>query len=172
MKYCVTLKLPGRETATHEVNVTASPAGTLSATVAGSAEPVEVALVPDGALVARRGSVLDISTARDGETVALAAGEVRALATVVPAATARRRSKRQGAGQAETLVAPMPGRVLKVHVAAGDEVKPGDALMVIEAMKMENELRADGAATIAAIEVEAGQTVERNATLIRFSSTH
>ena len=66
------------------------------------------------------------------------------------------------------LVAPMPGLIVRVNVAHGDAVQPGHGLVVIEAMKMENELRAPGAGTVKAIHVASGQAVEKGALLIEF----
>jgi biotin carboxyl carrier protein len=64
------------------------------------------------------------------------------------------------------LTAPIPGKVVAVKVKAGDEVQPGQALIVLEAMKMENELAADQAGIVAAIHVAAGDTVEGGELLI------
>ena len=66
------------------------------------------------------------------------------------------------------LVAPMPGMVLKLEVEVGQQVRAGQGLVVVEAMKMENELKAPADGTIARIEVQAGQTVDKGATLIIF----
>jgi biotin carboxyl carrier protein len=60
----------------------------------------------------------------------------------------------------------MPGRIVKVLVAKGDAVKAGQALLVMEAMKMENELKAKADATIAEVHVIAGAAVEGGAKLI------
>jgi biotin carboxyl carrier protein len=60
----------------------------------------------------------------------------------------------------------MPGRVVKVLVAKGDAVEPGKGLVVLEAMKMENEVRAKIAGTVADVHVVAGATVEGNAKLV------
>jgi biotin carboxyl carrier protein len=68
-----------------------------------------------------------------------------------------------GAG---TVVSPMPGRVLKVLVAEGDVVVPGAALVVVEAMKMENELTAGRGGTVRKVHVMAGQNVESGARLV------
>ena len=57
------------------------------------------------------------------------------------------------------LTAPIPGKVVKVHVAVGDEVEAGQPLVVLEAMKMENELTAEQSGKVTALHVEAGQTV-------------
>lgn len=65
-----------------------------------------------------------------------------------------------------TLTAPMPGLIVRVEVEEGQEVEPGDGLVVMEAMKMENELKAEAAVRISSIKVGAGQTVERDAVLL------
>jgi biotin carboxyl carrier protein len=64
------------------------------------------------------------------------------------------------------LVAPMPGLIVRIGVQAGDRVKPGQGLVVMEAMKMENELRASGNATIKRVAVEPGSAVEKGALLL------
>jgi biotin carboxyl carrier protein len=58
------------------------------------------------------------------------------------------------------LEAPIPGKVVKVHVKVGDEVEAGQPLIVLEAMKMENELTAEQAGKLTAVHVEPGQTVD------------
>lgn len=68
------------------------------------------------------------------------------------------------------LKAPMPGLVLKVLVEPGQAVAAGDGLLVLEAMKMENELRATHDATIAAIHVAPGEAVSKNALLLEFDA--
>ncbi len=62
--------------------------------------------------------------------------------------------------------APMPGRVVKRLAAPGDVVKEGQGLIVVEAMKMENELRSPVDGTIKAVEVDEGADVEAGATLV------
>jgi biotin carboxyl carrier protein len=72
-----------------------------------------------------------------------------------------------GAGSgAQTLTAPLPGRVTHVAVHAGDEVKPGDTLLVIEAMKMENEFKAARAGRVREVRVEVGQAVNAGDVLV------
>ena len=64
------------------------------------------------------------------------------------------------------LIAPMPGLVVRVNVQPGDEVQPGQSLVVIEAMKMENELRSSTPGFVAAIRVAPGVAVEKGAVLV------
>ena len=64
------------------------------------------------------------------------------------------------------VLAPMPGRVVKVLVKAGDRVAARQGLVVVEAMKMENELRAPGEATVRDVRVSEGASVEAGAILI------
>ncbi len=66
---------------------------------------------------------------------------------------------------AQTVTAPMPGNILKVNVSNGQAVKKGDVLVVLEAMKMENEILAPADATVSSVNVTAGQTVEAGAVL-------
>ncbi|MBK8217100.1 MAG: biotin/lipoyl-binding protein [Myxococcales bacterium] len=60
----------------------------------------------------------------------------------------------------------MPGRVVRVMVKPGDTVERGQALLVLEAMKMENEVKAKDTATVAEVHVAEGATVEANAKLV------
>jgi biotin carboxyl carrier protein len=68
--------------------------------------------------------------------------------------------------KAAPLKAPMPGMVLKILVEPGQLVNKGDALLILEAMKMENVLKATGAATIKSIKAEEKTAVEKGAILI------
>lgn len=66
----------------------------------------------------------------------------------------------------QPVTAPLPGRVLKVLVARGDAVKQGQPLLVVEALRMENELRSPRDGTVAEVEVQAGQDVASGARLL------
>ncbi len=75
-----------------------------------------------------------------------------------------------GGAHADVLAAPMPGVVLEVHVVPGAVLKRGDPVLVLEAMKMRNTIRAPRAAVVVAIEVEAGQPVGPGDPLVRLGA--
>ena len=117
-------------------------------TVNGTAYEVEVEEVKAGgaAPVARPAAPAPVAAAP-----APAPAAAPAPAPAAPAAAA-------GAG--ETAVeAPMPGKVIKVVAAAGTAVKSGDVVIILEAMKMQNEICAPCDGTVKAVNVSAGQTV-------------
>jgi biotin carboxyl carrier protein len=61
---------------------------------------------------------------------------------------------------------PMPGKVVRLLVKSGDEIKTGQGVAVVEAMKMENELRAPRGGTVQEVRVREGQAVEAGETLV------
>ena len=91
---------------------------------------------------------------------------------LVPALVDARRYRRAGDGPVAAagelrVLAPMPGRVVRVLVKAGDEVALRQGLVVVEAMKMENEIAAAKAGRVKDVAVEAGQSVEAGRLLLR-----
>lgn len=66
----------------------------------------------------------------------------------------------------QAVEAPMPGNILKVNVSVGQSVGQGDVLVVLEAMKMENEIMAPRAGTVAQVLVSKGSTVDTGAVLV------
>lgn len=75
---------------------------------------------------------------------------------------------RGGAKIKNELISPMPGAIVKINVKEGDMVKKGQVLVVLEAMKMENELKAAGDCKIQKIFVEEKMSVDKNHLLIKF----
>ena len=90
------------------------------------------------------------------------AAPVEAAPVTAPAAAAPAGVTAAG----EAVTAPMPGNILKVTVAAGQAVKEGDLLVVLEAMKMENEIFAPKSGTVAQVLVQKGSTVDTGATMV------
>ena len=94
----------------------------------------------------------------------VAAAPVAAAPAAAPAAAAPAAPAVTGAGDAVT--APMPGNILKVNVANGQAVKAGTVLVVLEAMKMENEIMAPKDGTVTQVLVSKGSTVDTGAPLV------
>lgn len=78
----------------------------------------------------------------------------------------RTRGGAAGGAHGQTLTAPLPGKITHVAVGPGDRVQAGDTLVVIEAMKMENEFRASAAGTVAEVRVQPGQAVNPGDVLV------
>ena len=90
-----------------------------------------------------------------------------APAAAAPAAPAAAPAPAAGAVAAgEVVKSPMPGNILKINVTLGQKVKEGDVLIVLEAMKMENEIVAPKAGSVAQIAVSKGQVVETGSPLV------
>ena len=105
------------------------------------------------------GNVYDVTVEEgtgNGAPAAKAAAPIAAPKAAAPA----------GAQGAVKVNAPMPGKILKVNAAAGAAVKKGDVLVVLEAMKMENEICAPQDGTVATVECAAGDSVESGKVLV------
>jgi len=137
-----TVRLDGRPV---EVDVREAGPHAMSLIVDGRAHEVMIERREGGYRVVQRGQVLD---------VALVEGARGAAAP------------RRPAGGPARVQAPMPGKLVRVLVSAGQEVGAGQGLVVMEAMKMENEIRAPRAGRVKEAPVREGQAVEMGALLV------
>lgn len=106
---------------------------------------------------------VEVEEIRNGAPVAT---PVVAAPVAAPAAAAPAAPKASGSAGSVKVEAPMPGNVLKVNVKVGDTVAEGQAVVVLEAMKMENDIAAPAAGTVASVNVSVGDTVDTGAVLI------
>jgi biotin carboxyl carrier protein len=120
-------------------------------------------------------SLIEGSTVREARIDARADGVLAVLVgsrrfEVIASQERRRRARvhadTPGSARGASLKSPMPGRVVRVLVAAGDRVSAAQPLVVVEAMKMENELRAPSGGVITRVGVEPGASVEAGAVLV------
>lgn len=101
----------------------------------------------------------------DEYELAAPAAPAPAAAPVTAAAPAAPAPAPAGVAAGEPVKSPMPGNILKLLVTKGQQVKEGDVLMILEAMKMENEIVAQTSGTVADILVEKGSVVETGSLL-------
>lgn len=114
-------------------------------------------------------------TAYEITVEAIDASEVKAAPVAAPApaapvaeaapAPAAAPAATPASAEGETVASPMPGNILDVKVSAGTAVKKGDILLILEAMKMENEIMAPCDGTVASVNVQKGATVESGTVL-------
>ncbi|WP_378953110.1 biotin/lipoyl-containing protein [Pelosinus sp. sgz500959] len=103
----------------------------------------------------------EVKEVKAAAPVAKAAPAAAPAAPKAPAAPAAPAPAEVGAGDT-AVTSPMPGKIIKIVAAAGQAVKKGDVLMILEAMKMQNEITANADGTIKSINVAADQGVKTN----------
>jgi biotin carboxyl carrier protein len=128
-----------------EVDLHDAGRGLLSLIVAGRSHEAAVESRPGGYRITLDGGAVDVQIVHASRGAA------------VP---------RRGGGGAARVTAPMPGKLLRVLVREGEEVGAGQGLVVMEAMKMENELRAERAGRVREVKVAERQAVETGALLV------
>jgi biotin carboxyl carrier protein len=132
---------------------------------ARSLRPGTWSLIIDGASF-----TVDLDPRRGG--IAASVGDAEALLQVEDALHRRLATaagSRGPAARGESLRAPIAGKVVKVLVAVGDQVAPGSAVIVLEAMKMENEIVAERGGTVTALHKAAGQAVDTGDLLVELA---
>lgn len=166
MKYYV--QVGGRE---RVVTLENKPDGSISATVDG--RPVHVESVGYAArecTIHVDGHVMDLTVEGSPPNLGVVGSGQRTYVKV-ESDRMRAAAKAMGPGASakeRDVRSPMPGRVVKILVAVGDEVAPNQAVVVVEAMKMENEVRAKKGGKVAKIAAKEGATCEGNAVLVSF----
>jgi biotin carboxyl carrier protein len=111
------------------------------------------------------GRSYEVSVEADGDRYFVRHGAAENVVTLTDPGRAAREAKGGAAGAAE-VVSVMPGKVVRVLVHEGEAVEEGQGLVVVEAMKMENEITAPKAGKVSAIKIQPGLAVEAGATLI------
>jgi glutaconyl-CoA/methylmalonyl-CoA decarboxylase subunit gamma len=167
MRYYVTLE-PRPDAEPTVVDIVELPSGALQASVDG--RPVAVDVEPVGSQLSVRveGRIVDLTTEGSPPDVGAVASGHRSFVRVESERmrSAERAKKASVSGGDRVIKSPMPGRVVKVLVAKGDSVGAGQGLVVLEAMKMENEVRARAAGKVAEVHVTPGAAIEGNAKLV------
>jgi biotin carboxyl carrier protein len=150
------------------IDVTTLPGGGLDVRVDGRPVSADLVAVGDALSIRLDGRVIDLAVEGEPPMLGIVASGHRAY---VKAESDRMRAASAARGRAPTqgddvVVSPMPGRIVKVLVAKGDDVEAGAPLVVVEAMKMENELVAGKKGTIAEVFVKPGDTVNGGEKLV------
>jgi biotin carboxyl carrier protein len=145
------------------------PDGRFQVSIDGVGHPVDATALRPGTwslILAGKSYVVDLDRRRSGIAASVGTGEV-----VLQVEDALRKRLASAAGvrtaaRGESIRAPIAGKVVKVVVAVGDHVTPGSPVIVLEAMKMENELAAERGGTVQAIHRAAGQAVDTGDLLV------
>jgi biotin carboxyl carrier protein len=167
MKRELIATVAGREI---EVSVEAGADGRWRVGIAGEVRVVDAREVRPGTwslIIDGRAYLVDLDRRTQG--TALSARLAEAVAVIEDARRKRlsRAAHREGLARAgEEVRAPIAGKVVKVLVAVGDQVAVGQGVVVVEAMKMENELVAERGGAVAALHKEAGQPVDTGDLLV------
>jgi biotin carboxyl carrier protein len=151
--------------------------GRQTVVVDGVARAWELTAVEDGAWLVRdgvsqtlayvdgAGAKIGVSIKRGGADPVVVAAEVVEARSAAVAALAQQAQRPRDTGPS-TVKSPMPGRVVKIVVRVGERVAVGQAVVVVEAMKMENELRATRAGTVRELRCTEGAAVEAGQDLV------
>ena len=116
------------------------------------------------------GEEFEVDIERDGETWKVRVGEREFSIQVdrgVPSEVTKRstgRGKRRN--RSGTISSSIPGKVVSLHAAVGDRVEEGEVLLILEAMKMQNEIQAPIPGTVSEVNCESGDSVEANVPLV------
>ena len=137
--------------------------GRVFAELGGRAYELEAHESADGFLLTYDGSVFNCrveSRPKSGNLIEIVVGTTQfAVELTDPKRLGSAASASAHGDNAARIIAPMPGKVVRVMVEAGAEVAAGDGIIVVEAMKMQNEIKAPKAGTVIALNIQPGATV-------------
>jgi pyruvate carboxylase subunit B len=125
--------------------------------------------------VGGRSHALHVGTAEEDSTWDIHLDGVRFNVNVVDERTQTIRAMTGSATVAQgpkPVRAPMPGLIVRIQVSEGDNVAAGQGVVIIEAMKMENELKAEAQGSVKKVHVQPGQAVEKVTILLEFQEKH
>jgi biotin carboxyl carrier protein len=150
------------------VDLVELPSGALDAHIDGRKVELDVVAVGSQLNVRVDGQVVDLTTeGAPPEIGAVANGHRSYVRVVSERMRLAEQAKKPGVvGGDKVVKSPMPGRVVKVLVVKGDPVEAGQGLVVLEAMKMENEVRARTGGTVVEVHVAPGTAVDGSAKLV------
>ena len=140
--------------------------GHLTVTIDGVAAAVDIRRTAGGYSLLLDGQVVEVAVTDGGTRGELVVHLPSGSVPVSIDASRRRGKTAKHADGEQRITAPMPGRIVRILASAGDEVELRQPVIVIEAMKMENELRAPKAGRVKEVAVEAGASVEAGRLLI------
>jgi biotin carboxyl carrier protein len=165
MRYYVTLDPAAKEPTL--VDVTEMPTGRIEVTLDGKPVAVDLVQLADALSVRVGGRVVDLTIeGNPPEIGAIASGHRSYVRVESERQRAAALAKKGGGTTSEKVIkSPMPGRVVRILVSKDQEVKAGTTLCVVEAMKMENEVKAKADCKVVDIHQKEGATVEGGAKL-------
>jgi len=150
----------------HEILIERRDAGFV-VTVDGVTTEADVRELAGGFLsILMRGRSYEVSVEVDGDTYRVRHGASRQTVMLTDPSRKARASGLGAKQGPQDVVTLMPGKVARVLVQVGDQVQSGQGLVVVEAMKMENEIGSPKAGKVVAVHVEAGRNVEGGAALV------
>jgi biotin carboxyl carrier protein len=148
------------------------PDGRFAVTIDGVARIVDGTRIRPGTwslMIDGRSVIVDLDRRRGQVHASIGASEVALVVEDARHKRLRQATKRGPAPTGERIHAPIAGKVVKVLVAAGEVVTAGQAVLVLEAMKMENELAAERGGTVSAVHKAAGQAVDTGELLVELT---
>jgi biotin carboxyl carrier protein len=165
MRYYVTLDPSAKDPTLVDVNEL--PTGQIEVTLGGKPVSVDVVPLRDALSVRVGGRVVDLTVEGSPPDIGAIANGHRSYVRVESERQRAAAAAKKGAGGAseKTIKSPMPGRVVRILVQKDAEVAAGQTLCVIEAMKMENEVKAKAACKVLDVHMKEGATVEGGAKL-------